>query len=156
MRRAMSSAAEKPQQQPGRRPEICLKVLLRYMGTVTMIALVAVFMPFSWMEGAHLVLGMGTLPTEPVTSYLARSLSLFYAMLGALLWFLSFNPRQYQALIRFLSVLLIIFGCTTVWIDFHVGMPWFWRYLEGPIVIFYGFLLFIFSRALKPEQFQGD
>lgn len=140
-----------PLKPPPKRAGLGLKILLRYLGTVAMVAWIPVLMPFAWMEGAHMVLGLGTLPTEPVTSYMARSLSMFYAMLGMLLWFISFRPHHYRALLRFLSLLFIIFGGVLVWIDFHEGMPWFWRYAEGPIVIFFGMLMLILTLRLKPE-----
>lgn len=144
-----------PARPPGRRAEILLKILLRYIGSVSLLALVAVFMPFAWMEAAHLLLDMGTLPTEPVTSYLARSLSLFYALLGLMLWYLSFNPRYYRSFIRFFGLLFLVFGSILIWIDFKEGMPRLWRYTEGPIVIFFGSLIVILASALKPLPAPG-
>ena len=50
----------------------------------SLFALVPVVMPWSWMAATHRWLGLGEMPTTPVVEYLARSLSAFYALVGAL------------------------------------------------------------------------
>ena len=67
------------------RYERSFKLFLRVVGTVALLAVVAVVMPYSWMDAVHQRLGMGKLPPEPIVGYLARSTSAFYAMLGGLL-----------------------------------------------------------------------
>ena len=62
--------------------ERVLCFFLRWVGGVSLLALVAVFMPYSWMDTIHQALGMGTLPAVPIVGYLARSLSLFYALMA--------------------------------------------------------------------------
>jgi lauroyl/myristoyl acyltransferase len=44
--------------------ERVLRFLIRYLGALCLLALVPVFMPYSWMDGIHRALGMGTLPAE--------------------------------------------------------------------------------------------
>ena len=61
-----------------------LVLLLRFVGVGSLFALVAVFMPVPWMAATHRWLGLGEMPTGPVVEYLARSLSAFYALVGAL------------------------------------------------------------------------
>jgi hypothetical protein len=61
-----------------------LVLLLRIVGVPALFALVAVFMPVSWMAATHRWLGLGEMPTGPVVEYLARSVSAFYAIMGAL------------------------------------------------------------------------
>ena len=122
--------------------ERALKFLLRYIGTMSLLALVAVFMPYQWMDATHRALGMGPLPAEPVVGYLARSLSLFYALLGGLLWVLSFDPRRYRVILRYLAGAFIFFGVVILGVDFVEGMPWFWKLAEGPVVIAFGALTF--------------
>ena len=60
-----------------------LVLLLRIVGVGALFALVAVFMPVSWMAATHRWLGLGEMPTGPIVEYLARSLSAFYAIMGA-------------------------------------------------------------------------
>jgi hypothetical protein len=80
-----------------------LVFLLRLVGVGALFALVAVFMPFSWMSGTHRWLGLGEMPTGPVVEYLARSLSAFYAVMGALCLVVSANLERYRPLVRFLG-----------------------------------------------------
>ena len=61
-----------------------LQLFLRAIGSVALLAIFAVFMPYSWMKAVHGWLGMGTLPNDPIVGYLARSTSIFYALLGGL------------------------------------------------------------------------
>jgi hypothetical protein len=51
-----------------------LVLLLRFVGVSALFALVAVFMPVSWMAATHRWLGPGEMPTGPVVEYLARFL----------------------------------------------------------------------------------
>src|SRR5262245_27062262 len=53
--------------------EKALVLLLRIVGVPALFALVAVFMPVSWMAATHRWLGLGEMPTGPVVEYLARS-----------------------------------------------------------------------------------
>src|SRR6516164_8620568 len=62
-----------------------LVILFRYLlGIGSLFALVPVFVPVSWMAATHRWLGLGEIPIAPVVEYLARSLSAFYAVFGAL------------------------------------------------------------------------
>jgi hypothetical protein len=61
-----------------------LVFLLRLVGVGSLFSLVAVVMPSTWMAATHRWLGLGEMPTGPVVEYLARDLSAFYALVGAL------------------------------------------------------------------------
>jgi hypothetical protein len=132
--------------------ERLLRFLLRYIGGVSLFALVAVVMPYSWMDATHRWLGMGPLPANPVVGYLARSLSLFYALLGGLLWLLSFNPRRYRAVLLYLGGAFLLFGIVMWKVDFVEAMPGFWKYSEGPIVVVYGGLVLWLSSKLSADS----
>lgn len=128
--------------------ERALRFLLRYLGFVSMLSLVAVFMPFAWMDATHRALGMGPLPAEPVVGYLARSLSLFYALLGGLLWLLSWNPRRHREVLLYLGIAFIIFGVIMFGVDHVEAMPGFWRLTEGLISAAFGLAIFWLSARL--------
>ncbi len=136
-------------------PERVLRFLLRYLGSVSLLALVAVFMPSAWMDATHRWLGMGPLPSEPIVGYLARSLSLFYALLGGLLWFCSFDLQRHLAVIRFLGGAFIAFGLVMGGVDRVVGLPAWWQHGEGPIVILFGGILVGLSLRLRPPAPPG-
>ena len=75
--------------------ESALRVLLRFIGTSSLLALIFVPVPYSWMNGIHQYLGMGELSHQPVVGYLARSTSAFYAILGGLFLLISFDLPRY-------------------------------------------------------------
>jgi len=51
------------------------------------------------MDGIHHYVGLGEMPKSPIVNYLARSLSAFYAMLGAFTLFISFDINRYRNLV---------------------------------------------------------
>ena len=121
-----------------------------------MLALIAVCMPYSWMDAIHRWLGLGSLPASPVVGYLARSLSLFYALLGGLLVRLSFNPSRFRPVLMYLGAAFVVFGAATWRVDFAEGLPPFWKCGEGPIDIFYGALILWLTSRLSPATPGGS
>lgn len=131
--------------------ERLFKLFLRVLGSVALLALVAVVMPYSWMNAIHKWLGMGKLPSEPIVGYLARSTSAFYALLGALLWVVSFDLVRHRLILRFLGVAIIVFGGILLIVDFVEGMPLWWRFWEGPINMAFGTIILILSNRIARE-----
>lgn len=120
-------------------------LFLRVLGSVALLAVVAVVMPYSWMNGIHQWLGMGKLPAEPIVGYLARSTSAFYAILGGLLWVVSFDLRRHRVVLQYLGLAIVLFGITLGVVDFMGGMPRFWKLAEGPINVAIGVVILIFT-----------
>jgi hypothetical protein len=127
-----------------------LPLLLRILGAGSLFALGAVFMPLSWMVATHRWLGLGEMPTAPVVEYLARTVSAFYALFGALLLVLASDVARYRPVVRFLGVGLALMGAVFLGIDLAAGMPWWWSALEGPAGIVVGALLFFLARERGP------
>jgi len=126
------------------RYEKTLVLLLRLDGLIMLAALLPSMMPFTWMKEIHRCLEMGELPDGPIIGYLTRSLSIMYAMHGALLFFVSWDVRRYLPVVKFLAVRTILFGLWLTALDIVVGMPMFWTILEGPIlVLLYGVVLWL-------------
>ena len=123
-----------------------LAFLLRFVGVGALFALVAVVMPLSWMAATHRWLGLGEMPTGPVVEYLARSLSAFYAMVGALCLVLTTDLERYQPLVRFLGVAFALMCVVLLGVDLAAGMPWWWSASEGPGGVVFGALLFVLAR----------
>jgi hypothetical protein len=115
-----------------------LRVVLRVIGTASVLAIVAVFMPRVWMAMCHEWLGLGPLPDGPVVEYLARSTSMFYALFGGVLWILSGDVCRHARVI--MGVGGAIFGCGAVLltIDLRAGLPGWWVAMEGPFVMLMG------------------
>lgn len=109
----------------------------------------AVVMPYSWMDAIHQWLGMGKLPDEPIVGYLARSTSAFYALLGGLLWAVSFHLHRNRLALRYLGAAMVLFGMMLFIVDFAEGLPLFWKICEGPINIAFGIVLLWISHRIK-------
>jgi hypothetical protein len=106
--------------------------MLRAIGLLDLLALIAVFASREWMATIHESVGLGTIPTEPIVGYLARCTSIWYASYGLLLWFISCDVEKYSRLITFLAVTMFVQGFIVVGIDIAEGMPGWWIALEGP------------------------
>jgi hypothetical protein len=136
------------------RHERFLKLFLRIIGTAALFALIAVVMPYSWMNAIHNWLGMGELPSEPIVGYLARSTSAFYALLGGLFWVVSFDLHRHKLVLCYLGVVIVIFGAALFIIDLLEGMPILWSLTEGPFNLIFGIVILIMSYrvGVKPTQ----
>ena len=118
-----------------------LKILLRLFGTSSLFALVAVFMPTRWMASVHGSLGLGAFPESPLTEYLTRSLSLFYFLIGLLLWALSNDLERYRPLVRWVGWASLVGGGFLLGIDLYARLPVWWTWHEGPTAAAFGALL---------------
>lgn len=130
-----------------------LRFLLRLIGTSSLFALIFVAAPYSWMNSIHQSLALGDLASQPIVGYLARSTSALYAFVGGLLWVCSFDISRYHSLLRYLGFAFVTFGVTLFIIDTVEGLPLFWRYWEGPVVVMLGSaILFLNSQVRQSEK----
>jgi len=129
-----------------------LRALLRIIGSSLLLALLFVAAPYESMDYIHLSLGMGTLPDSPVVGYLARSTSAFYAILGGLLWVLSFDLPRYRPVLTYLGAAIGLFGVVLLAVDWQEGMPRFWTLWEGPFVTMFGLAILLLSRRINPAD----
>lgn len=118
-----------------------LQILLRIVGTAGLLAIPFILTPDAWMDAIHRRLGLGPLPAAPVVGYLARSASAFYAILGGLLWTVSFDLRRHRLVLQYLGLAIVLFGVTMLAVDFGQGMPIWWSLAEGPFNLVCGTLL---------------
>jgi len=128
-----------------------LKFFLRVIGTTSLLAVIAVVMPYSWMNAIHQWLGMGQLPPEPVVGYLARSTSGFYALLGGLFWVASFDLNRHRIVLCYLGIVIVIFGAALFVVDLLEEMPLYWSLTEGPINIVFGIVILVLSYRMGVE-----
>jgi hypothetical protein len=130
------------------RSEKALVVVLRFGGVLLLTAVIPAVMPFAWMDLIHRQLGMGELPEMPITGYLTRSLSAFYALHGVVVLFVSFDVRRFRPVVKCLAALCIVFGAGMIVLDVWVGMPLPWVLGEGPsIIVLGGVLLWLAGRV---------
>lgn len=123
-----------------------LSAVLCILGGGASFAVVAVFMPMSWMVAIHRWLGLGEMPTAPIVEYLARSVSAFYVFIGALCLVVASDLERYQPLVRFLGVGFFVTGVVFTGVDVVTGMPWWWSVFEGPPGILVGAWMFYLAR----------
>ncbi len=137
-----------PMQTPLTGAERALRFVLRVNGTITALAIVAVFIPRAWMDWAHQKTGMGAAPPEAIFEYLARTVSFLYFVHGALCWVLSTDVRRFGPVITYVGVVELCFAGLVVWIDSAAGMPRYWTAIESTVVAaFSGAILFLRVRA---------
>lgn len=84
-------------------PEKYLKLLLRVVGILTLPAVIAVFMPHSWLVRGVELAEPGT-PVDVLVSYLSRLLSAFYVLFGAMMIIFSTDVRRYAGPIRLVAL----------------------------------------------------
>jgi hypothetical protein len=123
-----------------------LLLLLRLNAAVLLSAAPCALLPFGWMDATHRWLGLGPLPEAPITLYMARSLSLTYALHGAVVLGLTREWPRYRDFVPYLACLHIAFGCAIVAVDVSAGLPWWWAAGEGSSAGF-GAVLLVVSRA---------
>ncbi len=128
------------------RNEKALTLLLRLTGVVLLTALLAVVMPTSWMDSIHAWLGLGELPRTPIVEYLTRSLSMMYALLGALLLYMAGDVRRYAPLIVFFAAISIGAGVVLLGIDVYAGLPLDWILSEGPGAMVLSVVILVLAR----------
>ena len=131
-------------------PESTLRLMLRVFGTASLLAIPFIFVPYAVMNEIHQQLDLGPLPQDPIVGYLARSLSAFYALIGALFWKLSFDLRHYRSLLAFRCGSLVLLGVSLCFIDWWEGLPKAWKLWEGPFTIVVAAVMWLLSRRL-PE-----
>jgi hypothetical protein len=120
--------------------------LLRMAGTAMLCALVFVFCPFEWMAAIHRRIGLGDLTHTPLLSYLTRSVSALYAIVGSILLCVSLDPDRYRPLILLLGAAAVLGGVGVTILDAILGLPWFWTAAEGPLTVLLGIAMIVLVR----------
>jgi len=130
--------------------------VLRVTGGTMLFALVFVVCPFGWMRAIHGRMGMGELGYTPLLSYLIRTLSAMYAILGALALFVSRDVERYGPVIRLLAWIGILGGAGVTALDAGLGLPAFWTATEGPLTVALGAVLLALLARLPKAAAQGN
>jgi hypothetical protein len=126
-----------------------LVYLLRIAGIILCLAVFAIFLPPAWMAAGHRLLGLGEFPDAPIVDYLARSVSILYAVHGGALLLLSTDIRRFAPLIRYFAIMDLVFGTLMIGIDLFAGLPLFWTLQEGPPVMLKGVLTLYLLNGLE-------
>ncbi|MBI1830142.1 MAG: hypothetical protein HYR84_01670 [Planctomycetes bacterium] len=124
---------------------------LRGTAAILMSAAMAVFLPTAWMGAIHDWLGLGVFPDAPLVQYLTRSVSLLYAMLGAMYWFMSHDVRRYLPLLRFSIPCTVVFAAVVIGLDVWIPMPTGWIVGESVSIVAWTIGLWWLVRRCEPE-----
>jgi hypothetical protein len=125
-----------------------LQLFLRVFSVAPMTAIFAAVLPVESMDAVHRFIGLGNLPDGPIVEYLARSTSMFYALHGALLWYIASDLRRYRDFFRFYLWLSLLFAVGLFLTDLSAGLPSRWTLAEGPAVAaFVGLIMWLFRKA---------
>lgn len=137
-----------------------LKLLLRVVGIVSLPAVVAVFMPYSWLVRGVELAEPGT-PVGVLVSYLSRLLSAFYVLLGGMLVVFSTDVRRYAGPIRLVALwsLMAVVGFLVYGGPVLVkgGFGWFIWFVAGDVAFGFSFavaILLLQRRITKQDRRQ--
>jgi hypothetical protein len=135
------------------RSELAIVIIMRVIGVSGLFAIPAIFLPYSWMNAIHDYVGLGELPNAPIVSYLARSLSAFYAIVSTITLFISSDIRRYRSFVKLWAIIVTVIGFVLLGIDVIAGMPTSWTVSEGPPTIATGLLVLWLQRKIaeKPD-----
>ena len=134
------------------RSELSIVIILRVIGVTGLFAVPAIFFPYSWMNAIHEYLGLGELPDAPIVSYLARSLSAFYAIVSTSILFISCDIRRYRSFVKLGAIIVIVTGFVLLGIDITAGMPMSWTLGEGPPTLAVGLVVLSLQRHIVDQS----
>ena len=127
-----------------------LVLVLRVEGILMLLALGAVFFPDSWMDAGHRLVGLGDYPQSPITEYLARSLSLFYAGVGVLVLVISSDLAHYRRLIVYMGVGHLVFAPLLAYVDLQAEVPLTWALSEALSTAIVGVVILVLVARVRP------
>ncbi len=132
--------------------ELVIVIIMRVIGVSGLFAIPAVFIPYSWMNAIHELMGLGVLPDAPIVSYLARSLSAFYAIVATITLFISLDLWRDRAFVKLWAIIVIATGFVLLGIDVTTGMPMSWTASEGPPTIAVGLVVLWLRRKITVKS----
>jgi hypothetical protein len=118
--------------------ERLLQLLLRVVGTAGLLAIPFVLVPHDWLDAIHKGLGMGEFPDTAVTGYLARTTSALHAVIGGLLWTISFDLPRHRRVLTYLGTAFVLYGAAMLAVNLAQAMPLWWICAEGPFNLAFG------------------
>ena len=134
-----------------------LKLLLRVVGILSLPAIIAVFMPYSWLVRGVALAEPGT-PVKVLVSYLARLLSAYYFLQGGLLLIFATDVRRYAGPIRWVMICwlgavsaFLIYGVAAL---FRGGFGWFIWFVAGDVA--FGFVFAVTILLLQRQIAKQD
>lgn len=134
-----------------------LKLLLQVVGIMSLPAIVAVFMPHSWLVRGTQLAEPGT-PVKVLVPYLARLVSAYYFLQGGLLLIFATDVRKYAGPICWIAICWL--GAVLAFLIYGVaglikgGFGWFIWFVASDVA--FGFVLAVAILLLQRRIVKYD
>jgi hypothetical protein len=102
-----------------------LRILLRTLGVICVLAVIPLVMPFRWLDAAHQSMGLGPFPPAPIADYLARSVSSLCVFYGGLLLMLSRDVERHAPVISYQAIAIMLLSAFGIVAGVRAGLPAF-------------------------------
>lgn len=134
------------------RTSIQLRILLRTLGAICVLAIIPLVMPFKYLDAAHQFLGLGPFPREPIAIYLARSVSSLCTFYGGLLLVLSHNVTRYISIISYQAMAIMMLSAYGIVAGIRAGLPAFLVVADAVGCWVFLLPIFFLSRTVAQSQ----
>ncbi len=129
---------------------------MRLVGTVELLAFIAVIMPRAWMVVAHARLGLGDFPDGSVAILMIRQASYTYGMHGVSLWVLASNVVRFRPLVILNGIAFLLGLPVFLIIDYTSGVPVWWTLMDGLNCGVFGMALLWLTRRDKAADLKSN
>ena len=133
-----------------------LRVILKLVAAVTLLAFAAAVMPGRWIVETARWLGFDPFPESPLTYYLARNLSLMYGFIGAAIWYIATKLERYRDLVKPLALASIAFSLSQAAVNIQSEMPTWWIATEFVATFTGGIALVVLDRLTVDRTSQDQ
>jgi hypothetical protein len=125
-----------------------LRLLLRALGAICVLAIVPLVMPSRWLDVAHQSMGLGPFPSEPIAEYLARSMSSLCLFYGGLLLTLARDVERFAPIIKYQAVAIMILSAFGIYAGTRAALPPIWLIADAVGCWIFLLPIFLLSRKL--------
>jgi hypothetical protein len=129
-----------------------LVLVLRATAVLFILALAGAALPESWMKAVYELGGREPWPDGPLLVYLARLVCILYGVYGLIALYLSFDPRRYLPLIRFLALLGFPLAPVMFVVIWTAGLPLVWAVSEPVGILVISALWYVASRPTEHSK----
>jgi hypothetical protein len=103
-----------------------LSLLLRVLGVICILAIIAAVVPIQWIDAAHRGMRLGPFPAAPIAEYLVRSVSFLCAFYGGLLLVLARDVERFSPIITYQSIAIMLGSAFGILAGVRAGVPAVW------------------------------
>jgi hypothetical protein len=103
-----------------------LRLLLRTLGVICVLAVIPLLMPFRWLDAAHQWMGLGSFPSQPIAEYLVRSVSSLCVFYGGLLLTLARDVVRFAPIIKYQAIAIMLLSSFGIFAGSRAGLPAIW------------------------------